>query len=136
MLKRFRSLRIMSSFAFENSNGYLKNFVHGTNHPEFQIYSSTSLFLSYQTIKKMYLKPRLRVKLIDFSVMFQIKIKLNKKIKIILLKKSLKQHNESFSQKNYKHLYHSLWILWNLRQEYNLRFSELFKLFETKLLRY
>ena len=52
MVKRFRSLRIMSSFAFENSNGYLKNFVHGTNHPEFQIYSSTSLFLSYQTIKK------------------------------------------------------------------------------------
>lgn len=61
----------MSCFPFENLNGVLKSYVHGSRYPELQIYSSLSTFLSLKELKEKILRPETAVynfcKKIDLS---------------------------------------------------------------------
>ena len=44
-IKKFGPLWTMSCFPFENFNGILKSYVHGSRKPELQIYSAAKIFL-------------------------------------------------------------------------------------------
>ena len=57
IVRRFGPLWVTSCFPFENMNGIIKSFVHGTRYSELQIYSSIMLLLNYSEIKKKYLVP-------------------------------------------------------------------------------
>lgn len=56
-VRKFGPLWTMSCFPFENLNGVLKSYVHGSRYPELQIYSSVSTFLSLSELKQKYLRP-------------------------------------------------------------------------------
>ena len=47
----------MSCFPFENLNGVLKSYVHGSRYAELQIYSSVSMYLSLSYLKYLFLQP-------------------------------------------------------------------------------
>lgn len=55
-VKAFGPIFVTSCFPFENSNGILKRFVHGSKNPELQIYSSISMLLSFTKLEDLVLK--------------------------------------------------------------------------------
>lgn len=54
-VKQFGPLFTTSCFSFENFNGILKNFVHGSKNPELQIHASVSILLNMTELKNIIL---------------------------------------------------------------------------------
>lgn len=55
VVRRLGPLWATSCFPFENANGFLKKFVHGTRHAELQICSNLSLFTGLKNLKNQVL---------------------------------------------------------------------------------
>ena len=56
-VREFDPLWVMSCFSFENLNGIIKSYVHGTKYAALQIYSAVSAFLSPHELKTKLLRP-------------------------------------------------------------------------------
>ena len=54
-VKKFGPLWVLSCYPFEDFNGTLKSYVHGSRHPELQICSAVTSFLCLAEIKEKYL---------------------------------------------------------------------------------
>lgn len=78
-VRKFGPLWTMSCFPFENLNGVLKSYIHGSRYPELQIYSSLSTFLSLSELKQKILRPETEVhkfcKKMDHSGTHRYKVK-------------------------------------------------------------
>ena len=55
-VKKFGRLWVLSCYPFENFLGIIKNYVHGSNHPELQICSAVINFISLAELKDRYLE--------------------------------------------------------------------------------
>lgn len=55
-VRKFGPIYFLSCYPFENLNGILKGYVHGSRHPELQITSAVSTFLNLAEIEKKYLR--------------------------------------------------------------------------------
>lgn len=56
-VEKFGGLHVTSCFPFENLNGILKSYVHGSRYPELQIYSAVSTFLALLEVRDKILRP-------------------------------------------------------------------------------
>lgn len=55
-VRKFSPLFIMSCFPFENMNGILNKYVHGSRYPQLQIISAVSMFLSSMEVQEKFLR--------------------------------------------------------------------------------
>lgn len=76
---KFGPLWTVTCFIFENLNGILKSFVHGTRYAELQIYSSVKTYLCMPILKQKILQPNTEVfkfcQKIEKSGVFKYKLK-------------------------------------------------------------